>query len=118
MLTTSHSPQNLPLLAKGDDGEKERNRFTPTLPLPRQERGRLFFSIMGMRVLGKVKLPAYRAGPFDKAHGSELVEELPGHAVASRMRAKEISFILCPPWSGLIDLTPRDTFRPDTEENL
>jgi hypothetical protein len=25
------------------------------------------------------------AGPFDRIHGSELVEELPGHAVASRM---------------------------------
>jgi hypothetical protein len=31
---------------------------------------------------------------------------LPGHAVASRMRAKEVSFILCPPWSDLIDSTP------------
>ena len=30
-----------------------------------------------------VKLPAHRAG-------------LPGHPVASRMRAKEVSFILCP----------------------
>ncbi len=30
-----------------------------------------------------MKLPAHRAG-------------LPGHAVASRMRAKEVSFILCP----------------------
>jgi len=30
---------------------------------------------------------------------------LSGHAVASRMRAKEASLILCPPWSGLIDLT-------------
>ena len=32
-----------------------------------------------------VKPPAHRAGPFDKSHGSELVEELPGHAVANRM---------------------------------
>jgi hypothetical protein len=46
---------------------------------------------MGLLLL--VKLPAHRAA-------------LPGHAVASRMRAKEVSFILCPPWSGLIDLTP------------
>jgi len=48
------------------------------------------------QIAEKVKLPAHRAGPFDRTHGSELVEELPGHAVASRMRAKEVSFILCP----------------------
>ena len=35
---------------------------------------------------------------------------LPGHAVASRRRAKEVSFILCPPWSGLIDLAPLSRF--------
>ena len=35
------------------------------------------------------------AGPFDKAHGSELVEDLPDHPVA-RMRANEVSLILCP----------------------
>jgi len=29
-----------------------------------------------------VKLPAYRAGPFDKAHGPEQVEGLAGHAPA------------------------------------
>jgi competence protein ComEA len=34
-----------------------------------------------------VKLPAYRARPFDRSHGSELVEELPG---------KLLSVILCP----------------------
>jgi len=34
-----------------------------------------------------VKLPACGAGPFDRTHGSELVEELPG---------EEVSFILCP----------------------
>jgi hypothetical protein len=36
-----------------------------------------------MRTISNVKLPANRAG-------------LPGHAVASRMRAKEVSIILCP----------------------
>jgi len=40
-----------------------------------------------------VKLPAHRA-------------ELPGHAVTSRMRAKEVSFILCP-------LTPLIPLRRD-----
>jgi len=43
-----------------------------------------------------LKLPAQGAGPFDRTHGSELVEEFPGHAVASRMRAKEVYFIRCP----------------------
>jgi hypothetical protein len=34
-----------------------------------------------------VKLPAHRAGPFDKAHGPEQVEGLPG---------KAYHFTLCP----------------------
>jgi hypothetical protein len=42
--------------------------------------------------MSKCEAPAYRS-------------RFPGHAVASSMRAKEASFILCPPWSGLIDLT-------------
>ena len=33
-----------------------------------------------------MKLSAHRAGPFDRSHGSEFVEELP---------EEEISFILC-----------------------
>ncbi len=24
---------------------------------------------------------------------------------------EEVSFVLCPPWAGLIDLTPRGTYR-------
>jgi len=36
-----------------------------------------------MTLIGNVKLPAHRAG-------------LPGHAVASRMRANEISFLIVP----------------------
>ena len=35
------------------------------------------------------------AGPFDKAHGSELVEDLPDHPVA-RMRANEVSYDCVP----------------------
>jgi hypothetical protein len=34
------------------------------------------------------------AGPFDKTCCSELVEELLGHIVATRVRAEEASFIL------------------------
>lgn len=34
-------------------------------------------------------------GPFDRSHGSELVEELHGRTVASRMRAEKFSLTLC-----------------------
>ncbi len=31
---------------------------------------------------------------------------------------EEVSFILCASWSGLIDLTPRGTFRPNEHEEV
>ncbi len=55
-----------------------------------------------------MKLPAHpvRAGPFDKAHGSDLVEELPGHASGEQNVSKGSFVHIVPPVVGSNRLDP------------
>jgi hypothetical protein len=52
-------------------------------------------------LIRRLRLLVHRARPFDPAfrgtHGSEHIEGLPEHVVASRMRAKETSIYIVPP---------------------